>query len=436
LDSIEALFIRKTGAIKPGLERMRSAWNAVGSPTHDIRTILVAGTNGKGTTSGYLASLLKRDGLKVGLYTSPHLIHYRERICIDGELASAASLETTLAYVSSKLGTAFDQLSFFEAMTLTGLQYFADRKPDALILEVGMGGRWDATNVVNPEISVITGIAKDHVQYLGDDLTSIAQEKMGVARVDRPLFWGWGGEIASSSEDFKRSIRNLLKETRARVFERAIHFDAADDSVSVTNRSGTVLKTRTAWREWPWFLQQNASLALAVATYFRDWGDETFAARAQQLKCEDSRFGASLRARFEQRVVKSLTGEPVKVVLDVCHNPDGARALVRSLKEAGRTPVKFLVSMLQDKDYLSTLDILAGHGEMIGFFASDSERTWQRQNIPERFAHVPFYSSAKAAIPAVLASPLKGTLVVCGSVAAMGGVLSYVDEQYEVLKTN
>jgi len=142
-------------------------------------------------------------------------------------------------------------LSFFEAMTLTGLQYFADRKPDALILEVGMGGRWDATNVVNPEISVITGIAKDHVQYLGDDLTSIAQEKMGVARVDRPLFWGWGGEIASSSEDFKRSIRNLLKETRARVFERAIHFDAADDSVSVTNRLGTVLKARTAFDQTP-----------------------------------------------------------------------------------------------------------------------------------------------------------------------------------------
>ncbi len=435
MDSIEALFIRKTGAIKPGLDRMRAAWHALGSPAQNIPIILVAGTNGKGTTSGYISSLLKRDGLIVGLYTSPHLVHYRERICIDGEVSPARELEATLATVTKKLGPMFENVSFFEAMTLLALQHFADRKPDVLVLEVGMGGRWDATNVVQPDVSVVTGIAKDHIQYLGDDLVSIAREKVGVARIDRPLFWGWGGEIADAGESVKHAMRELMRESRARVFERDAHFAFSDDTVSATAKSSERLTARVFWRDWPWFLQQNASLALAVVAYFRGWDQQTFAARAQQLKVEDSRFGASLRARFEQRAVVRTDGTDLRLVLDVCHNPDGARALGKSLIAIGGDSHRFLISMLQDKDYVKTLEILGGIGEIVGFFASESERTWAREHIPARFSHVPFFESVESAISTVFSKVNHGSLVICGSVAAMGSVLSYLDQQHEVKKS-
>lgn len=197
---IEALFekhqsVQNVGfsgaAYKPGLEAMERLDSVLGSPSSRIRTIHVAGTNGKGSVSSMLAACLSASGLRVGLYTSPHLVDFRERMrIIDEGMISRQEVWDFLEEYDAQL----DGLSFFEVTTGMAFKWFADREVDVAVIEVGLGGRLDSTNIITPELSIITSIGLDHCAILGDTREAIAAEKAGIFKPGVPALVGFTDE--------------------------------------------------------------------------------------------------------------------------------------------------------------------------------------------------------------------------------------------------
>lgn len=175
---IEYLFGLRRFGIKPGLESITAVLDKLGNPHRRLRVIHVAGTNGKGSTSAMIASVLKHAGFKVGLYTSPHLVDYRERMQIGGEMIS----EYDIVRFIEKIEALGIPLTFFEFTTAIALLYFAHNDVDFVVLEVGLGGSWDATNVCDAEIAVFTSIGLDHTRILGDSIDLIAKDKCGIIK--------------------------------------------------------------------------------------------------------------------------------------------------------------------------------------------------------------------------------------------------------------
>ena len=194
----EKLFMKRLGAIKPGLGRMKSASEVMGNPSQNAHNILVGGTNGKGGCSAFLWSLLATR--RVGLFTSPHLVSFTERMQVSGENIDELQLSEVHEQLQTKLGDGYEDLSFFEVATLMAYQLFHQKNCQFNVMEVGLGGRWDCTNIVEPEASIICSISRDHEQFLGSDLKGILQEKLGICRPHVPLFWGASGEVLESQE--------------------------------------------------------------------------------------------------------------------------------------------------------------------------------------------------------------------------------------------
>src|SRR5690349_6221442 len=188
-EAIQFLYGLRLYAAKFGLENTRQLAALAGNPHEQLRFIHVAGTNGKGSTCAMLESIYREAGLRVGLFTSPHLVSFRERIQIDRELISEADVVGLVSEMQTRLATfpvAYHP-TFFEVVTVIALVYFARRKCDLVIWETGLGGRLDATNIVTPLASVITNIGLDHQQWLGDTLAEIAAEKAGIIKQGMPV---------------------------------------------------------------------------------------------------------------------------------------------------------------------------------------------------------------------------------------------------------
>jgi dihydrofolate synthase/folylpolyglutamate synthase len=207
---LEHLFSLRSRGIKPGLMRINNLLDFLGHPEKDYPIIHVAGTNGKGSTCRIMHTLLVAAGYKTGLYTSPHLLRFNERIKVNDEEISDAAL--------GKLFEKFDQYldesraSFFEITTAMALDYFCEQKVDLAILEVGLGGRFDATNAVTPKISVITSISKDHEEFLGSELDQIAREKAGIIKKNIPIVTSKQTAVVS------KILQNISKSTSSKFF--------------------------------------------------------------------------------------------------------------------------------------------------------------------------------------------------------------------------
>lgn len=190
-ENTEALFWLKERTlfgVKMGLTNMISALERFGNPHRNFKSVHVAGTNGKGTTSAFIANSLEKIISKVGLYTSPHLVYLNERISIQGKWISNEDFIRILIRI--KIGTTDLPLTYFEVVTLIAFIYFDEQGVEFAIIETGLGGRLDATNVIVPEVTIITGIGKDHELYLGDSIEKITQEKCGIIKKNKPIFIG------------------------------------------------------------------------------------------------------------------------------------------------------------------------------------------------------------------------------------------------------
>ncbi|MDG6358934.1 bifunctional tetrahydrofolate synthase/dihydrofolate synthase [Glaesserella parasuis] len=320
--------------IDMGLERIRKVAEELDLLKPAPYVITVAGTNGKGSTCKLLEIALLKAGLKVGVYSSPHLIHYNERVRIQGQAVGNADLIATFDYIEQHKSAS---LTYFEFGTLAALDLFRKAKVDVAILEVGLGGRLDATNIVDPDFAVITSIDIDHVEFLGDNREAIGREKAGIFRPNIPVVIG--------ESDCPQSILDHAKELQCHVFRRDIDWKFSVESDRLQWQS----KTKSLTVPLPKIPQPNCATALAVLTQLPfELSDEILVQAVAE---------AQMTARFqllgEQDFATFSQNRPLaQVIIDVGHNPHAARYLSDRLAEwiQPNRKIYAVFSALVDKD--------------------------------------------------------------------------------------
>lgn len=298
----------KTGRVtSPSTENIEKLLQVLAEPHRDFRVIHVTGTNGKGSTSQVITQLLVAHGLKVGTYSSPHLETPRERIQINGELISEEGFAESIAAVVNAETLAGVRPSYFEIMTAAAFRWFSDEAIDVAVIEVGMLGRWDATNVVHSDVAVITNIALDHTEFAGPTLAHIAREKAGIIKEASVVI------IGETREDLKEIF---LAEPHQEMWFRGEHFDIVGNHLAL---GGRALHIRTQHGEYEdvfvplhgWHQGDNATVALCAV--------EAFFGGALSRDTVLEGFGqVSMPGRFE------VVGHQPLVILDGAHNPAGA----------------------------------------------------------------------------------------------------------------
>lgn len=350
---LERLYARRTFGIKPGLDEIRALLRELGDPQESFRVLHVAGTDGKGSVSTMLASVLRAAGLRAGLYTSPHLVRLSERFRVGGaeisDDAFFALLDEVEAAAARLVARGLPEPTFFETTTALCALWFAREGVKLAVAEVGMGGRLDATNAFLPAVSVVTRIGMDHMQYLGGTIEAIAREKAGIARAGVPIVLG-----------------AMPDEARAAILARAREIGApavlAEEACAVRRVSGDLLSQKisvsTPDRDLgsvkmplaaSYQVENVATAVAAIETLGRVLGIEWPAkAIASGLA------SAELPARFQ------LLSEDPATILDGGHNPCAAEALVGALKAAkAARGVRLVCGMCADKDPAAFLRELA-----------------------------------------------------------------------------
>jgi dihydrofolate synthase/folylpolyglutamate synthase len=344
--------LAQTPSHKFDLAHMRVLLAALGHPENRFPTVLVAGTNGKGSTAATLASILQASGLKTGLYTSPHLVRINERIRLNGKPIADddfAVLHDVVDRTAERLVGEGDlpwHPSFFETLTAMGFEYFARSRPDMVVLEVGMGGRLDATNVVDPRLSIITDIALDHQKYLGETVAEIAREKAGVIRP--------GGVVVTLPQlpEANDVIGNTILDVGARAVN-AVPYVPPVSPGSDTYISGRWSVGSGQWQRYPLEVLgtrilvesplvgrhqlRNLALAIAAAVELHDQGlDDQGLDKLGTVQITPETIARGIRethwpGRFQ---VVPAAGDAPEYVFDVAHNPAGAWALRSTLSAA------------------------------------------------------------------------------------------------------
>ncbi|MGH9858070.1 MAG: bifunctional folylpolyglutamate synthase/dihydrofolate synthase, partial [Acidobacteriota bacterium] len=312
-EQLQYLYGLERFGIKPGLERIQAVLKLLGHPERQYNSIHIAGTNGKGSTAAMLAAILSEAGLRVGLYVSPHIYSFTERIQVSGEAISPQDLAVyvrDLRFLSEKHEI---PLTFFEFTTAIAFQYFADHHVDVAVVEVGMGGLFDATNVITPKVAVITNIGLDHTAYLGKTKKAIAEQKAGIIKQGVPIV---------TTDRGKESLA-VITQTARRHKAPLVHVDdyIAINAVS-TSLTGQHARVQGVW-QGDFHLPllgahqlRNTATALTAAWQLREQGVE--------LNWTHVRNGLAT-TRWDGRL-DVLSLRPL-IVLDGAHNADGARAL-------------------------------------------------------------------------------------------------------------
>jgi len=332
--------------IQPSLDRISLLCDALGSPQLSYPTIHIGGTNGKTSTTRFIDSLLFAHGLRTGRFTSPHLEDFRERICINGELIGAAELifnyndiAAYFDFVDSKLP---HPISFFEAVTALAMAAFSEHPVDVGIFEVGMGGAWDATNIIQPAVTVLTPIGMDHMEYLGNSLEEIASTKAGILKPD--AFAVLSNQEAPAAKVLLARAVQLGMNLGTDIAREGIEYEVIARQIAVGGQLISIRGSKDVYSDL--FLPlhgkhqaANAAAALVAAEAF--FGD-------QPLDIEAVKAGfasATSPGRFE------IVQRDPTVILDAAHNPHGARTLANTMQEEftfGR--VIAVVGVFADKD--------------------------------------------------------------------------------------
>lgn len=350
-------------AYKPGLERIEYILAGLGDPHLDLSVIHVAGTNGKGSTSSLISSILTSQGYRTGLYTSPHITTVRERIRVDGEPISSSALDVLVEDIQPY----FDSVrpSFFEGITALAFKYFADADIDVLVAEVGLGGRLDATNVVNPVVSVITSIGLDHISFLGDTLDEIAAEKGGIIKVGVPVVVGFrGGGL--------ETLADLASKQNA-----SLHI--APDETSVDNVSETETGTTfdlvtpdQTYKELQVTLPGHHQISNAV-TAVRTLEVISDAFPVSPYSIRDGLLNVRTLSGLRGRLEMLQTDPPI--IIDVAHNPDGVQAGLQLVAEKFPGHDLYVaLGIMADKDVAGVIKAVADYDGTIIPIALPSER--------------------------------------------------------------
>jgi len=392
-------------AYKPGLERMQQMCEAIGNPQRYIRTIHVGGTNGKGSTTSLIASVLTAAGYKVGLFTSPHLVDFRERIRINGEMISeeevVSFVERTRPLIES-VGP-----SFFEYTTLMAFEHFHTHEVDYAVIEVGLGGRLDSTNVILPKLSIITNISLDHTQYLGNTLEAIAYEKAGIIKE------GVQAVIGNAGGSVRELFERVADERHAPItFCEDEHTIKQYDELHPGMRLDTV---DYGLIETPLSGDAQLENVHTVLTALRILDDKVL---DTPLSHEEVARGfaelyklSGLRGRWE-----TISTDP-RIVCDTAHNPAGIAVVVHQLEEESYDHLYIIVGMSADKDIDTNLALLPSSARYY-FCTTASQRTLPAEELQQRAEAIGLrgraYPSVEEALREVVALANAGDLIFVG----------------------
>ena len=312
-------------AYKADLSQTLKLAKQLSHPEHQFKSIHVGGTNGKGSTAHMLASVMQEAGYKVGLYTSPHLKDYRERIRINGEMISEDFVVDFVAHNKSFFES--NALSFFEMSVGMAFAYFAQEQVDIAMVEVGLGGRLDSTNILNPEVSVITNIGLDHTQFLGTTLEAIAGEKAGIIKPKTPIVIG---ETQSETE--------VVFRTKATKEQAPIYFaDQRIESILPTSLKGI-------------YQIHNVRTVLQTIEILNS-GAFTIPTKAVQQGLLKVTENTGLQGRWE------VLGTAPKIICDTAHNREGLRLVFKQIKSQKFQRMHVVLGMVNDKDVQSLLEL-------------------------------------------------------------------------------
>ena len=394
--------------MKPGLERIQKLLDRMGNPQDRLRFVHVAGTNGKGSTCALLSSVLTAAGYRTGLYISPYILEFRERMQINGEMIPKEDLARLTAQVLplvKQLEQEGEPLTEFEFITALAMEWFAQSECDVVVLEVGLGGRFDATNIIKtPLVSVIAAVSLDHTGVLGDTVEQIAFEKAGIIKEggDTAVFPRQGSGAMEVIRQAAQQRHNRLKLGQPEALEPV---------------SSDLLGTRFQYRGTPMQMPligkhqvQNASTVLAALEFLQEKGF--------QLSQEAIADGFS-RVHFPARL-ELLSQKPV-FLLDGAHNPNGTEALAAALRQylPGKK-ITAVMGMLADKDTTAAIAHLKGLFDQVYTLTPDNPRAmdapaladlWKGLGISAQAADTP-----RQAVEMALAhAGDEGAVVVCGS---------------------
>lgn len=401
---------------KLGLDTMRGMLATCGDFHKDLRVMHVAGTNGKGSVCAMAASVLTAAGHKTGLYTSPHLVHFSERIQVDGRAITDAELVRAIERVKPALD-AFPEATYFEIATLVALRHFVDSGIDVLVMEVGLGGRLDATNVFeDPLVTVITNISLEHTDVLGTSADRIANEKAGIARAGVPL-------VTGAREEALHEIREITAELDAPLFVLGDDVVPMPDTADETGQTFDVIGIRDHADLRIPFLGahqvDNATLAIAAVDLLDAAG----------IKVSEMAIRQGLaNARWPGRLQR-IEGKPV-LLLDGAHNPGGAAALAAYLDATKQRPV-LVFGALGDKDWAKMVEELAPHCRDAVVTRVPSPRAADPQDVARMFSQMGILGMvvedpAHALRTAEGIAGPDGLVLVTGSLYLVGEMLSRI----------
>ena len=412
LSAVTFLYRLQQHGIKLGLETMTVLMGRLGMPQTKYRTLHIAGTNGKGSTAAMTAAILQAAGYRVGLYTSPHLVEFRERIRVNGEMI----VESQVAQLTEQLLTLCQpdlSPTFFEYTTAMAFQHFADSGVDVAVLEVGLGGRFDATNVVTPMACAVTTISLDHQQYLGTTVSSIAFEKAGIIKQGVPVVLG------RLDADAWQTIQQVAQERQAPVFR--LHEDFRTEGEGPAQFSyrglGAQYDGLTCALEGRHQLD-NAACALALLG----------AAAPQGIAVTAEAVRAGLHVVDWAGRLEVVDHRPT-ILLDGAHNPAAAKVLADYLTQSARShpvrPVVLVLGMMRDKDHQGFVEPLRGLIDEVVLTQADLPRSATAQELRASLdgllphPHVMPSLSDAMALARRLATP-DGLVCVTGSLMLVG----------------
>jgi dihydrofolate synthase/folylpolyglutamate synthase len=393
----------------------------MGNPQNRFKTVHVTGTNGKGSVCAFVASVLRKAGYRVGLYTSPHLVRFNERIVVDGREIPDEDVARIYAVMKPAIertsgGSKVKQPTFFEVTTAMAFHYFAERKIDVGVIEVGMGGRMDATNVIRPLVAVLTRIGLEHTEHLGKTVDRIAREKSGIIKpgcrvvtVDQPTL----PIIEAQAHALGCPVAVVGRDVRV---ER-LGFDRSGQRLRVTDGGATELQIPILGSYQP----ENAAIAYAAVREASKMG----------LTISDAAIVAGFKDTVWPGRLQIVRTSPT-VVVDGTHNAPGVPALAASLRELfPEQKAVFVLGILDDKDLRAFADHLGPLASRLVVAKPETPRAYPPSEIARAFAgHVPAAEIVPKVPEAVdraiaLAGP-EGLVVVTGSIYTAGEALAHL----------
>ena len=400
--SLSYLFSLQKFGVKLGLSNIEALMEGLGNPHRQYPSVLIGGTNGKGSTAAFLDSILRNSGYHVGLYTSPHLLDFRERIRVDGipiperdVIEGTDRLSRLIALLMARKSSDALRLShhptFFEVATALAFDAFARAGINVAVIEVGMGGRYDATNVVNPLLSIITNVDLDHQEYLGGDLTQIALEKSGIIKD--------GGCVISgvAFPEAAEVVQRIAAERGARILTlgtdvtwEVLQTGWSGQEISIRGTKGSYPNAKVALLGR--HQAANAAAAVAAAEILQDQGIQL---------TREAIYQGLAKARWPGRM-QVVDRRPL-IVVDSAHNPAGARILSSAVRELDAYRRLYLVfGVLKDKDWRQMLELLGPLADQILLTTPPSERAadpfFLREELSERYAGIEVRREVEEAI--------------------------------------